>query len=86
VLTIASVLLMGTLLGPIGLIVAVPLLALTLVLGRHILIGEIYGDVEREPMTVLRPVDELPRVDTSLAEERPVPPRTATGGAAPQLP
>jgi predicted PurR-regulated permease PerM len=86
VLTIASVLLMGTLLGPIGLIVAVPVLALTLVLGRHILIGEIYGDITREPMTVLRPVDELPRVDTSLAEERPVSPRAASGGAATQLP
>jgi predicted PurR-regulated permease PerM len=86
VLTIASVLLMGSLLGPIGLIVAVPVLALTLVLGRHILIGEIYGDVTREPMSVLRPVDELPRVDTSLAEERPVSPRAATGGTAAQLP
>ena len=86
VLTIASVLLMGTLLGPIGLIVAVPVLALTLVLGRHILIGEVYGDVEREPMTVLRPVDELPRVDTSLAEERPVSARAASGGPAAQLP
>ena len=44
VLTIASVLLMGTLLGPIGLIVAVPTLALTLVLVRHIVLREMYGD------------------------------------------
>ena len=65
VLTIASVLLMGSLLGPVGLIVAVPVLAVTLVLGRHVLLGEVYGDVTtREPLTVLRSVDEVPRVES----------------------
>lgn len=43
-LTIASVLIMASLLGPIGLVVAVPLLALTLVFMRHIVQGELYGD------------------------------------------
>jgi len=43
-LTIASVLAMGTLLGPIGLIVAVPIVALILVLVRHLLHGELYGE------------------------------------------
>jgi predicted PurR-regulated permease PerM len=43
-LTIASVLAMGTLLGPIGLVVAVPIVALILVLVRHLLHGELYGE------------------------------------------
>jgi len=45
-LTIASVLVMATLLGPIGLVVAVPLLALILVFVRHFVQGELYGDSE----------------------------------------
>ena len=57
VLTIASVLLMGTLVGPVGLIVAVPTLALALVLVRHILLGEIYGDPTHLRPAVLRPTD-----------------------------
>lgn len=59
-LTIASVLIMATLLGPIGLVVAVPMLALTLVLLRHIVQGELYGDSSTadEP-TVLRPSGEF---------------------------
>ncbi len=44
VLTIMSVLIVGSLAGPIGLIVAVPLLALLLVLIRRILQVRIYGD------------------------------------------
>lgn len=43
-LTIASVLAMGALLGPIGLVVAVPIVALILVLVRHLLHGELYGE------------------------------------------
>lgn len=43
-LTIASVLAMGILLGPIGLVVAVPIVALLLVLLRHVLHGELYGE------------------------------------------
>lgn len=44
VLTIASVLVMGTLLGIVGLVVAVPVLAVTMVLVRHVLHGEVYGE------------------------------------------
>ena len=58
VLTIAGVLIMGTLLGPIGLIVAVPVLAVLLVLVRHVLHGEIYGDVDRQQPAVLRSTGE----------------------------
>ena len=54
VLTMASVLIMATLLGAIGLVVAVPILALTIVVVRHILQGEIYGDVEGARPAVLR--------------------------------
>jgi predicted PurR-regulated permease PerM len=45
VLTIASVLVMGTLFGVIGLVVAVPILALTMVVVRHVVQREIFGDV-----------------------------------------
>jgi predicted PurR-regulated permease PerM len=55
VLTISSVLIMGTLLGPIGLIVAVPILCVTMVLIRHILRGEIYGEASRLKPAVLVP-------------------------------
>jgi predicted PurR-regulated permease PerM len=58
VLTISGVLIMGTLLGAIGLIVAVPILAVTLVLVRHVLHGEIYGDEDRLQPAVLRPSGE----------------------------
>jgi predicted PurR-regulated permease PerM len=44
VLTIMSVLVVGTIAGPIGLLVAVPLLAVSLVLVRTILKERIYGD------------------------------------------
>lgn len=44
VLTILSVLVMAELAGPLGLLVAVPLLATVIVLVRHILIGHIYAD------------------------------------------
>jgi len=44
VLTILSVLVMAELAGPMGLLVAVPLLATGMVLVRHILIGHIYAD------------------------------------------
>jgi len=58
VLTIGGVLIMGTLLGAIGLIVAVPILAVTLVLVRHVLHGEIYGDIDRQQPAVLRSTGE----------------------------
>ncbi|MEO7986115.1 MAG: AI-2E family transporter [Gemmatimonadales bacterium] len=44
VLTIAGVLLLGKLFGLAGLVVAVPILAVIMVLIRHILLGELYGD------------------------------------------
>jgi predicted PurR-regulated permease PerM len=44
VLTIVSVLAMAELAGPVGLLVAVPLLAAVMVLVRHVLVGHIYGD------------------------------------------
>jgi predicted PurR-regulated permease PerM len=44
VLTIAGVLLLGKLFGLAGLVVAVPILAVIMVLARHILLGELYGD------------------------------------------
>jgi predicted PurR-regulated permease PerM len=53
VLTIAIVLVMGTLLGAIGLIVAVPVLCVIMVLIRHILHTEVYG--EGTQPAVLRP-------------------------------
>lgn len=54
VLTIASVLVMGTLFGAIGLIVAVPILALALVVVRHVVQGEIYGEIVQGAPAVLR--------------------------------
>jgi predicted PurR-regulated permease PerM len=48
VLTIAGVLLLGKLFGLAGLVVAVPILAVIMVLVRHILIGELYGDPVNE--------------------------------------
>jgi len=44
VVTIAGVLLIGKLFGLAGLVIAVPILASIMVLIRHILLGEIYGD------------------------------------------
>ena len=57
VLTIAGVLLIGKLFGLGGLIVAVPILALVMVLVRHILLGEVYGD----PISVTRALGHRPR-------------------------
>lgn len=68
VITIAGVLLIGKLFGLAGLIVAVPILTFVMVLIRHILLGEVYGDpisevkpagtvpVEAEPTIVTQPV------------------------------
>jgi len=58
VLTIASVLIMGTLLGVVGLVVAVPVLAVTMVLVRHVLQAEIYGDAGHLEPAVLRATGE----------------------------
>ncbi len=66
VLTIASVLVMGTLLGLIGLVVAVPVLAVTMVVIRHILHGEIYGDTGHVEPAVLRTSGQF-RVPKTIA-------------------
>jgi predicted PurR-regulated permease PerM len=66
VVTIAGVLLIGKLFGLAGLIIAVPILALVMILIRHILIGDLYGD----PISVTqpsgtRPADEQPTIQPS---------------------
>jgi len=68
VLTIASVLIMGALLGAIGLIVAVPILCVTMVLIRHIVQGEIYGDPTRAQPAVLRSIERRTGVDRRVAQ------------------
>ena len=85
VLSIMSVLIMGRLLGPMGLIVAVPTLAATMVIVRRILITRIYEGqgfrrTTRERPLVLRvpapgggvmvPVTEIPIDVVSFAERR----------------
>jgi len=45
----------------------VPILAVTLVLVRHVLHGEIYGDVDRQQPAVLRSTGEY-RVAAALPE------------------
>jgi len=67
VLTIASVLVMGTLLGAIGLIVAVPVLCVTMVLIRHILHGEIYNEPGRFKPAVLRSTESWSGVERRQA-------------------
>lgn len=68
VLTIASVLIMALLLGPIGLIVAVPVLAVTMVVVRHVLQGAIYGEGVPLEAAVLRTTGQH-----RTAEAPPVP-------------
>jgi len=55
VLTIMSVLICGKLLGPFGLLVAVPTLAVVMVLVRRVLIARIYQDAEKSG-PVVQPV------------------------------
>jgi predicted PurR-regulated permease PerM len=54
VLSMMSVLIVGRLLGPAGLLIAVPLLAVCIVLVKRVLIQEVYG------------VDALPEVSAPL--------------------
>jgi predicted PurR-regulated permease PerM len=56
VLTIAGVLLIGRLFGLAGLVIAVPILALVMILIRHVLLGETYGD----PVNAVRPTGTVP--------------------------
>ncbi|PYP07934.1 MAG: hypothetical protein DMD59_13730 [Gemmatimonadetes bacterium] len=67
VLTIAIVLVMGALLGAIGLIVAVPVLCVTMVLIRHILYREIYGEAGNAEAAVLRPTEPWTGVERRQA-------------------
>ena len=67
VLTITAVLVMGLLLGAVGLVVAVPVLAVVLVVVRHVLQGEIYGDGTLAEAAVLRSSGEfrIPKTQTT---------------------
>jgi predicted PurR-regulated permease PerM len=56
VVTIAGVLIIGKLFGLGGLIIAVPILALVMILVRHILVGEVYGD----PIGAAKPSGTVP--------------------------
>lgn len=56
VITIAGILLIGKLFGLGGLIIAVPILALVMILVRHILLGEVYGD----PISATAPSGTIP--------------------------
>ena len=67
VLTIMSVLICGKLLGPFGLLVAVPTLAVVMVLIRRILIARVYGDAAAAP-AVVTPV--LTRRERRMAARR----------------
>ena len=58
VLTIAGVLIMGTLLGVVGLVVAVPVLAVAMVVLRHVVQAEVYGDTGHVEPAVLRATGE----------------------------
>jgi predicted PurR-regulated permease PerM len=65
VITIAGVLLIGKLFGLAGLIIAVPILAFVMVLIRHVLLGEVYGDLvsEVKPSGTV-PVEAEPTITT----------------------
>jgi predicted PurR-regulated permease PerM len=53
-LTIVGILVLGTLLGPVGLIVAVPIMAVTIVVVRIVLREGIYGEGAAPQPSVLR--------------------------------
>jgi predicted PurR-regulated permease PerM len=67
VITIAGVLLIGKLFGLAGLVVAVPILVLVLVLVRHILLGEVYGD----PVSEAKPSGTGPTHIEPMSTPRP---------------
>lgn len=70
VITIAGVLLIGKLFGLAGLIVAVPILAFVMVLIRHILIGEVYGD----PISEVKPAGTVPlEAEPTIATQPVIP-------------
>jgi predicted PurR-regulated permease PerM len=68
VITIAGVLLIGKLFGLVGLIVAVPILAFVMVLIRHILLGEVYGDpISEVKLSGVVPAEAEPTVTAQPA-------------------
>jgi predicted PurR-regulated permease PerM len=69
VITIAGVLLIGKLFGLAGLIVAVPILAFVMVLIRHILMGEVYGD----SLSEVKPSGTVPPEAEPTIAPQPVP-------------
>jgi predicted PurR-regulated permease PerM len=69
VITIAGVLLIGKLFGLAGLIVAVPILAFVMVLIRHVLMGEVYGD----PVAEVAPSGTVPADAEPTITTQPVP-------------
>jgi predicted PurR-regulated permease PerM len=64
------VLLIGKLFGLAGLIIAVPILAFVMVLIRHILIGEVYGD----PISEVEPSGTVPAAGPTTITSQPVTP------------
>jgi predicted PurR-regulated permease PerM len=70
VITIAGVLLIGKLFGLAGLIIAVPILAFVMVLIRHILLGEVYGDALSE----VKPTGVVPAEAQPAITSQPVTP------------
>ena len=70
VITIAGVLLIGKLFGLAGLIVAVPILAFVMVLIRHVLLGEVYGD----PISEVKPSGTVPVEAEPTITTQPVTP------------
>jgi predicted PurR-regulated permease PerM len=70
VITIAGVLLIGKLFGLAGLVVAVPILAFVMVLVRHILLGEVYGD----PVSEEKPSGTVPVEAERTVTTQPVTP------------
>jgi predicted PurR-regulated permease PerM len=70
VITIAGVLLIGKLFGLAGLIIAVPILAFVMVLTRHILLGEVYGD----PVNEMKPSGTVPVEAEPTITTQPVTP------------
>ncbi|HEX2611381.1 MAG TPA: AI-2E family transporter, partial [Gemmatimonadales bacterium] len=70
VITIAGVLLIGKLFGLAGLIIAVPILAFVMVLIRHILLGEVYGDA----LSAVKPTGVVPAEAQPAITSEPVTP------------
>jgi predicted PurR-regulated permease PerM len=70
VITIAGVLLIGKLFGLAGLIVAVPILAFVMVIIRHVLMGEVYGD----PVSEVKPSGTIPADAEPTITAQPVTP------------